>query len=33
MTPSANGDAVQHRLAARFVDGPHVSAPDIAEQR
>jgi len=33
MTPSANGDAVQHRLAARFVDGPHLSAPDIAEQR
>ena len=22
-----------HRLAARFVDGPHVSAPDKAEQR
>jgi glutamate-ammonia-ligase adenylyltransferase len=31
MTSSAKGDADQ--LAARFVDGPHVSAPDIAEQR
>jgi len=33
MTPSANGDAVQHRLAARFVEGPELSAPDIAGQR
>src|SRR3981081_2907281 len=33
MIASANGDADQHRLAARFVDGPHVSAPDKAEQR
>src|ERR1700704_1581215 len=33
MISSAKGDAEQHRLAARFVDGPHVSAPDKAEQR
>jgi glutamate-ammonia-ligase adenylyltransferase len=33
MIPSAKGDADQHRLVARFVDGPHVSAPDKAEQR
>jgi [glutamine synthetase] adenylyltransferase / [glutamine synthetase]-adenylyl-L-tyrosine phosphorylase len=33
MIPSAKGDADQHRLAARFVDGPHVSALDQAEQR
>jgi glutamate-ammonia-ligase adenylyltransferase len=33
MNSSAQGDADQHRLAARFVDGPHVSAPDKAEQR
>ena len=33
MTSSAKGDADQHRLAARFVGGPHVSAPDKAEQR
>jgi len=33
MIPSAKGDAEQHRLAARFVDRPHVSAPDKAEQR
>ena len=33
MNSSAKGDADQHSLAARFVDGPHVSAPDIAEQR
>ena len=33
MTSSAKGDADQRRLAARFVDGPHVSAPDQAEQR
>jgi len=32
MTSSAKGDADQC-LAARFVDGPHVSAPDKAEQR
>jgi [glutamine synthetase] adenylyltransferase / [glutamine synthetase]-adenylyl-L-tyrosine phosphorylase len=33
MIPSAKGDADQHRLAARLVGGPHVSAPDKAEQR
>src|SRR4051812_45942953 len=33
MTSSAKGDADRHRLAARFVDGPHVSAADKAEQR
>src|SRR6195256_4269178 len=33
MTSSAKDDADQHRLAARFGDGPHVSAPDKAEQR
>jgi glutamate-ammonia-ligase adenylyltransferase len=33
MTSSAKGDADRHRLAARFVDGPHVSVPDKAEQR
>jgi glutamate-ammonia-ligase adenylyltransferase len=33
MIPFAKGNADQHRLAARFVDGPHVSAPDKAEQR
>src|SRR5260370_6531382 len=33
MNSSAKGDPDQHRLAARFVDGPHVSAPDKAEQR
>jgi [glutamine synthetase] adenylyltransferase / [glutamine synthetase]-adenylyl-L-tyrosine phosphorylase len=33
MTSSAKGDADRHRLAARFVDGPHVSAPDQAKQR
>jgi [glutamine synthetase] adenylyltransferase / [glutamine synthetase]-adenylyl-L-tyrosine phosphorylase len=33
MTLSAKGDADQHCLAARFVDGPHVSAPDKAEPR
>jgi [glutamine synthetase] adenylyltransferase / [glutamine synthetase]-adenylyl-L-tyrosine phosphorylase len=33
MISSAKGDADQHCLAARFVDGPHVSAPDRAEQR
>jgi glutamate-ammonia-ligase adenylyltransferase len=33
MTSSAKGDADRHRLAARFVDGPHLSAPVEAEQR
>jgi len=33
MNSSADGGADQHGLAARFVDGPHVSAPDQAEQR
>ena len=33
MNSSAKGDADRHRLAARVVDGPHVSAPDKAEQR
>ncbi|HEY5130384.1 MAG TPA: bifunctional [glutamine synthetase] adenylyltransferase/[glutamine synthetase]-adenylyl-L-tyrosine phosphorylase, partial [Bradyrhizobium sp.] len=33
MNSSAKGDADQHRLAARFVDGPHVSVPDKAGQR
>src|SRR6266849_1960712 len=33
MTSSAKGDADQHPLAARFVDGPQVSVPDQAEQR
>jgi glutamate-ammonia-ligase adenylyltransferase len=33
MNPSAKGAADQQCLAARFVDGPHVSAPDKAEQR
>src|SRR6266404_7265638 len=33
MNSSAKADADQHGLAARFVDGPHVSAPDKAEQR
>ena len=33
MNSSAKGDADRHCLAARFVDGPHVSAPDRAEQR
>ncbi|MDP1868950.1 MAG: bifunctional [glutamine synthetase] adenylyltransferase/[glutamine synthetase]-adenylyl-L-tyrosine phosphorylase, partial [Bradyrhizobium sp.] len=33
MTSSAKGDADQHRLAARFVDGPHVSDAEKAEQR
>ncbi|GAC1331566.1 MAG: hypothetical protein NVSMB20_02020 [Bradyrhizobium sp.] len=33
MNPSARGAADQECLAARFVDGPHVSAPDKAEQR
>jgi glutamate-ammonia-ligase adenylyltransferase len=32
MTSSAKGGADQQRLVARFVEGPHVSAPDIAEQ-
>jgi glutamate-ammonia-ligase adenylyltransferase len=33
MNSSADGDADQYCLAARFVDGPHVSAPESAEQR
>ena len=33
MTSSAKGDADRYCLAARFVDRPHVSAPDSAEQR
>jgi glutamate-ammonia-ligase adenylyltransferase len=34
MNASAPGNAERHRpLAARFVEGPHVAAPDIAEQR
>ncbi|MBI5318939.1 bifunctional [glutamine synthetase] adenylyltransferase/[glutamine synthetase]-adenylyl-L-tyrosine phosphorylase [Bradyrhizobium sp.] len=34
MNASAPGNAERHRpLAARFVEGPHVSAPENAEQR
>src|SRR6202050_4296274 len=33
MTSSADDGADRHCLAARFVDGPHVSAADQAEQR
>ena len=33
MNSSAPGNADSHRLAARFVDGPHVSVPLEAEQR
>jgi glutamate-ammonia-ligase adenylyltransferase len=33
MNPSAPGNVDRHRLAARFVDGPHVSASQNAEQR
>jgi glutamate-ammonia-ligase adenylyltransferase len=33
MNASAPGNAERQRLAARFVDGPHVSALDKAEQR
>jgi glutamate-ammonia-ligase adenylyltransferase len=33
MTSSAKGDADRYCLAARFVDRPHVSAPDGAEQQ
>ncbi len=33
MNSSAKGDADQGPLAARFVDGPHVSAPDKAGQQ
>src|SRR5437762_7397775 len=33
MTSSANSDADRHRLAARFLDGPRLSAPVEAEQR
>jgi [glutamine synthetase] adenylyltransferase / [glutamine synthetase]-adenylyl-L-tyrosine phosphorylase len=32
MISSAKDDADRHCLAARFVDGPHVSVPDQAEQ-
>ncbi len=32
MISSAKGDADRHCLAARFVDGPHVSVPDKAER-
>ena len=32
MTLSAKGDTDRHCLAARFVDGPHLSVPDKAEQ-
>ena len=32
MTSSADGDADKYCLAARFVDGPHLSVPDKAEQ-
>src|SRR5258708_12585658 len=33
MTSSAKGDADRHRLAALFVDGPHLSDPVEAELR
>jgi len=33
MNSSADGDAGKYCLAARFVDGPHLSAPDKAAQR
>ncbi len=33
MTSSAKGDADRYCLAAQFVDRPHVSAPNSAEQR
>ena len=33
MNRSAPGHADQPGLAARFADGPHVSAPDTAEQQ
>jgi glutamate-ammonia-ligase adenylyltransferase len=33
MSSSANGSADQHFLVARFVDGPQLFAPEIAEQR
>jgi glutamate-ammonia-ligase adenylyltransferase len=33
MISSADGDADPHCLAARFVDGPHLSAPSEAETR
>src|SRR3954447_15177317 len=33
MNSSAKDGAGRHYLAARFVDGPYLSAPDEAEQR
>src|SRR5258705_5115077 len=33
MNSAAKADADQHGLRGRFVDGPHVAAPDQAEQR
>src|SRR5262245_50159108 len=33
MNAAAPGNADRHRLAARFVDGPHVAASVSAEQR
>ncbi len=33
MNASAPGNAERHPLAARFVAGPYVSAPDNAEKR
>src|ERR1700688_2544105 len=33
MTSSADGDADKYCLAARVVDGPHLSAPDKGAQR
>ncbi len=33
MTPSADGDADRHRLAARFADAPYLFDPDKAAQR
>jgi glutamate-ammonia-ligase adenylyltransferase len=33
MISPADGDAAEHRLAARFADGPYLSDPDKATQR
>src|SRR5208282_2343487 len=33
MKSSAKGDADRGCLAARFAEGPHLAAPDLAEQR